>query len=289
MEPVKVGTVHVQNDPKCPFCPGKENNTQHYVTYGGIKNSSKKLEKLIESPEKLGSSIENDARPKDGNFGKDKQKNQNLIDDDKKKLKYVKGGDRYWSFQAHHAISGNQCLAGHNIEKFIKKGEKLIYDTGYSINNPANGVWLPSAPKGKRFDPNDPQKKLWGDKSEKQKFESAKKAMDKFKAQFHLADHDVPADVDGLDPKIHSNYVEYVKGLLSDIHSVLLDWENACQKKEKNKHRGNVRIHDALDRVSLHIIKKVQGTPKFWTIFISKRARDYTRKTLKPSVRLDFE
>ena len=289
-EPVFVGAFHADDDPECPFCPGKEKNTKHYVTYAGDANSSSKLAKMIETPSKLGTKVEADARPKDGKTGKDDQPNQNLIDDKQKKLREVKAGDRYWTFQAHHAISGNQCLAGHAVEKYIKAGAKIIYDTGYSVNNADNGVWLPSAPKSKRFDPSDPSKALWGGKTENQKFSSAKNAMDKFNAQFHLSDHDVPADVDGLDPAIHSNYVQYVKGVLTDLATTLSDWEIACPKKQSNgKHRGNPKIHSALDCWSRVVIGKLKGSPLNWTIFISAHARDYTRKLRKPSVKLDFE
>ena len=289
MEPVLVGMLHAAPDPECPFCPGKK-NTKHYTTFAGADNSSSKLAKLIETPSKLGTSVEADARPKDGKMGKDDQPNQALADDPQKKLLAVSNGDRYWSFQAHHAISGNQCLGGHAVEKYIKAGAKVVYDTGYSVNNPENGVWLPSAPKGKRYDPSDPGKALWGSKTEKQKFASAKNAMDKFNAQFHLADHDIPADVDGLDPAVHSNYVQYVKGLLTDLAATLGKWEIACPNKEANgKHRGNPRIHSALDCWSRVVIGKLKGSPLIWTIFISAHARDYTRKMRKPSVKLDFE
>lgn len=50
--------------------------------------------------------------------------------------------------------------------------------------------------KGKRYDPSDPGKQLWGAKTDAQNFASAKNAMDTFKAQFHLSAHDIPADVD---------------------------------------------------------------------------------------------
>lgn len=290
-EPVMVGIAHADPDPECPFCPGKDKNTKSYKTFPGSANSSSKLAKLVDEPSKFGTSTEASARPKDGKVGKDDQQNQDFVNDTSKTKKAVRGKDRYWTFQAHHAISGNQCLGGHDVEKFIqKKGGKIIYDTGYSVNNPANGVWLPSAPKGKRYDPADPTKALWGDKTAKQKYVSATNAMDKFQAQFHLADHDIPADVDGLDPLTHSNYVTFVKARLSKIVSTLDKWKDACPKKQPDgKHRGNARLHSALDTLSSELIGMLKGPPAGWRIFISAHARDYTRKTLKPSVKLGHE
>lgn len=272
-EQINMGASH--NPDKCPFCPKKKND-EHYKTYGGADNDGGKLGDLVNEPKKFGTSKEADARPKDGKEGKDCRQNQSLSESES--LNQVKSDDLKWTFQAHHAISGNQCLKGDPVEKFIKEGDKVKYDTGYSVNNPQNGVWLPSSPVATKW-PDDPARK----------FALATEAMEKFKRQFHLGHHNIAVDVDGLDPKTDRKYVDYVKGKLKDLHTVLSAWEVCPEKDKEKKHIGNPRIHVALDHLSDHIIKILKGTPRKWNIFISRHARDYTIKARNPSAKLDFE
>lgn len=277
LEPFKMTGPH-QPEEKCPFCP-KKANEEHYITYEGAKNDGVKLGNLVNEPKKFGTSTEADARPKDGKTGKDGRQNQTFIDTNEEQLKQVKGADLEWKFQAHHAISGNQCLKPSPVEQFIKTSDKVKYDTGYSVNNPQNGVWLPSFPEDGI---------AWPDKPAG-KFAMAKQAMDKFKRQFHLGHHNIAADVDGLDAETDYNYVDYVKGHLKDLHTILCAWEICPEKDAEKKHLGNPQIHSALDHLSDHIIKKLRGQPSQWTFFVSRHARDYTIKTRNPSVKLDFE
>jgi hypothetical protein len=275
LESFAMGTAHKTKDPKCPFCP-KETNQEHYTTYPGVKNDPGKLGDVVDAPSKFGTSIESDARPKDGAAGKDDLQNQDLEDTETKAE--VQKEDDDWTFQCHHAISGNQCLKNDPVEKFIVAGDKLKYDTGYSINNPQNGVWLPSRPKNAAW-PSDPAKK----------YELAKAAMKTFKRQFHLGHHNIPTDVDGIDEDTDENYVDYIKGQLEDINTILTKWEVCPEKDEEKKHRGNPRIHMMFDVVSGHIIEKLKGAPRKWDIWVSRHARDYTIKTRTPKVKLDFE
>lgn len=281
LEPFTMGIVHSPDDPKCPFCP-KKTNDEHYTTYGGADNKGTTLGKLIDEPGKFGKGVEADARPKNGAVGKDGRRNQAFIDNSGESLSDVKGSDTEWTFQAHHAICGNQCLKGDAVEDFIKASGKIRYDTGYSVNNPQNGVWLPSSPDSGVAWP--------GKDKPAKRFALARQAMDKFKRQFHLGHHDIAVDVDGLDPKTDEKYVDYVKKNLKALHSVLLVWEAHCPETDGGtKHLGNPRIHAALDHVSEHIIKKLKGTPDHWTTFISRHARDYTIKVRNPNSKLDFE
>lgn len=278
LEGFKMSNIHTSDN--CPFCPANKNE-EHYTTYGGSKNNSINLAKFIEAPNKFATSIESDARPKNGETGKDGRPNQTFKDNEQEKLKTIlKDKGRKCKWQAHHAISGNQCLKGHDVEKFIIAGDKLKYDTGYSVNNPQNGVWLPSGFNMVKW-PSDPA----------EKFKLAKSAMNEFQRQFHLGHHDITVDVDGLDPKTHKTYVDYVKSHLKALNIILSKWSTNCPEEDKKekKHLGNTRIHAALDHISDHIIKKLKGQPGQWEFFISRHARDYTIKTIKPNVKLDFE
>jgi hypothetical protein len=276
LEAFAMGTAHTTNDPKCPFCPKKKND-QHYTTHGGAENDGGTLGSLVDDPKKFGTSIEGDARPKDGKQGKDGRPNQAFAETEP--LKGVKGKDKDWKFQCHHAISGNQCLKGDPVETFIKEGDQVKFDTGYSVNNPQNGIWLPSYPEDENW-PSDAAKK----------FDLAKVAMKKFTRQFHLGHHNISVDVDGIDTKTDEKYTDYVKGQLKDLHVVISKWEAHCPEEDaEKKHLGNARIHMMLDHVSDHIAKKLKGSPGKWTIFVSRHARDFTIKTRKPATKLDFE
>lgn len=223
-----------------PFCPAKKNK-EHYTTYGGAKNNSINLAKFIEAPNKFATSIESDARPKNGETGKDGRPNQTFTDNEQEKLNTIlKTKSRKCKWQAHHAFSGDQCLKGHDVEKFIIAGDKLKYDTGYSVNNPQNGVWLPSGFNMIKW-PSDPA----------EKYKLSKSAMDEFQRQFHLGHHDITVDVDGLDPAVHEKYVNFVKRHLSNLHTILLTWLTGCPEEDKKekKHLGNPMIHAALDHI----------------------------------------
>lgn len=287
LEPVLVGAVHAPGDPNCPFCPAGKQSDDHHETFGGDRNSSKKLGQLIDCPEKFGVSIEANARPKDGaKSTKDGRQNQKFTAAGNKQLSAIRAGDRYWTFQPHHAISGNQALKGDPIEDYLYGKKQVVHDTGYSVNNPQNGVWLPSMPLRSKPDPDDPNSKRWSQKSPLQKFSSARKAMDKFRAQFHLSDHDIPVDADGLDPEDAQNYVAYVKAELKSLKGVLDKWFDAClQKDQKSKKPyGNSLTHYALDHTSASLIKMVKGQPGKWTIFVSRHARNYTRMAIDPTL-----
>ena len=276
LEPVMMGVPHTPG--KCPFCP-KEDNTQHYRTYKGEDNDGGRLGNHVDEPTKFGTSSEANARPKDGGTGKDGRQNQSFIDTSDETLAKVKGSDKDWKFQCHHAISGNQCLKGHPVEKFIAAGDKVKYDTGYSVNNPQQGIWMPSFPSGDNW-PTDPAAK----------FELAKEAMAKFGRQFHLGHHNIKLDADKIDLLTDKMYVEYVKDQLKQLNIVLLDWDANCpEKTDDGRHIGNTRIHSHLDHISSNIIKKLAGAPNKWTTFVSRHARDYAMKTRRPDVKLAFE
>jgi hypothetical protein len=276
LESFMMGEVH-SGEPKCPFCPAKKNE-EHYRTYKGVDNDGGKLGDLVNESKKFATSIEADARPKNGDRGKDGRPNQSLIDK-AEPLKNVKGADLDWKFQAHHAIPGNQCLANDPVEKFITASDIVKYDTGYSVNNPENGIWLPSFPEDEN----------WPDRPA-EKFAMAKIAMNKFQRQFHLGHHHIKTvDVDGIDTATDARYTDYVKGLLKDLHGVLFKWLVCPEEDEEKKHLGNPRIHDALDTISSHIIDKLKGKPDRWRFWVSRHARDYTIKTRTPNVKLDFE
>jgi len=270
LEPFEMGLVHVADE--CPLCP-KSDNTQHYVTYSGEDNSGSKLAKNINNPEGFGVSVEADARPKDGKTGKDDRLNQFFVEvEDEDKEDGLKGKDKGWKFQAHHAISGNQCLAGHPVERYILGKKDVRFDTGYSVNNPQNGVWLPSGHK----------RRAWpGVANYEKSLEIAMEGMEQCGRQFHVGGHDIAVDANGLDPKCAQNYIDFVQSYLTELHGILIEWSAHCPNAKKEKPIGNTIIHNALDAVSGHIIGMLTSSPRRWTSFVSRYSRDYLRELRK--------
>lgn len=164
---------------KCPFCTSEKNVT--YKTYPGAENNSDILEKIMTNPARL-LEMQPECRPK-SSATKDEGQNrdENEYYDDASKARY--------STQAHHIISGNQIMGGEPIETFIKKGDLIKADTGYSINNHDNGIWLPSKPydrpwPGAATDPD------WAER-----LSIARRPMEKGMGQWHLGPHNIAAPV----------------------------------------------------------------------------------------------
>ena len=135
--------MHPPGDESCPFCPGEKE--KEWTTYQGEKNKSGVLREAMNDPTRCNYAQQSGARPKDGKDGR-----QNA-DSPKHSPQPIFSHSSYgeYSNQAHHSISGNEIMKGHPIEKIIKKegGSDFLGDTGYTINNCANGVYLPAYPK----------------------------------------------------------------------------------------------------------------------------------------------
>lgn len=178
-----------------------------------------------------------------------------------------------YSFEAHHAISGNQALKGHVIEQWIwvQRG-KIEKDTGYSVNNPDNGTWQPSIPE-QYMDG------TWGPLSPAKKQAIAKLAMDAGLGQFHKGPHNIldPNDPDG---EYHKTYDKELKRLLNGLNGLIHDWSRecfVCKPKGKGKLQPNWKVNEMLDRLSQAIIRDLNAKPCEWYYFISKIALEYHR------------
>jgi A nuclease family of the HNH/ENDO VII superfamily with conserved AHH len=255
--PPRSGT-HPPNDPNCPFCP--EETPASWTTHGGAANDSKRLAKIIDDPTKL-ASLQPGVRPKDG--GPNRQSTDRTIQPEA--IQYRQ--DHWATFQAHHLVSGNQALKGSPMERWILAGEKIAADTGYSVNNAANGAWLPSLPKAKR--------KGWGSRSDEEKFREAVEVMKDLGAQFHLGPHNPEVEDMDNDDRHHDPYDVWLKNSLQAMGDCVAEWAKhceCCQRSPSEKPRPSVRVNEALDRLSSRAYFKVNGSPQTWSVFISKYA-----------------
>jgi hypothetical protein len=296
---------------KCPFCCEKQPK-KPYKTYPGKENNGGILGRLLANPGKL--TVEQvGARPKDGDPEKGNQSDVEPAPDPdttypiwidcKGKGDEGDGKNTFgiYSSEAHHLISGKQALRWHKFEgwicKELEKGEEagdrkeiLEEDTGYSVNNAANGFWCPSIPKGfRKIDKGYKFKRSWGsldDSAEGQAIrrDAAFRAMRGVKIQFHCGPH----DIDGADG--YKKYNEYLIDRLNKLFDEMEGFSKTCpvcgkNKKKEAKYTPTVRANKLLDRLSFHMKCRITGEPKDWVIFISRLAKDLyeeEKKSIKP-------
>lgn len=266
MESLENIAKHKESNEDCPFCPGKEE--EDFKTYPGASNNSKKLAKIMDAPSRL-TQQQGGCRPKDGTDNRQspaerKPKPTPIFND-------AIYGD--YSCEAHHAISGKQAMKNHKIEKWILKAKGLVEkDTGYSINNSDNGVWLPSIPEEHKGG-------KWGLLGPEKKYEIATKPMAQNKGQFHKGPHDI---TDPEDPygKYHPSYKKELIDKLDTLYDRIQAWSSNCFLCEDvDPNEGPFlppyKVNQMLDTLSGSVIKDLVASPKSWRYFISKIAMLY--------------
>lgn len=248
---------HDWDTPECPFCPGDKEET--YTTYPGEKCDGAKLRDWLVDAKPP--SAESSCRPKDGQGNRQPQPDPIPMPND--------GLAQEFTFEAHHAIPGKQCMKGRTIEKWLlKTSGKINADTGYSINNIANGIWLPAIPK------EIVENGRWRSLTMTEKVEVTKAAMDRW-GQVHKGHHNIVAQDD------ERNYVVWVRGKLDDINDRMEGWSSKCRLCTKDgESKGPpfdppYRLNQFLDDCSTAIMAQLRGHHGTWQYFISKVALEY--------------
>lgn len=265
-EPVGAALGHKTPNAKCPFCPPKARKS--YTSFPGDDNNSTKLATIMESPGAL-LSEQSGARPQT------RAKEETwVIEQSKPRARKQK--KKWYTFQAHHLISGKQAMKGNPIEKWIVKSGKLKADTGYSINNTYNGFWAPSVPIKYQGQWAANKGKLTN--TERQ--DLAEEVMDDATAQIHIGPHNIKDPDDPRGHK-HNSYDKYLKKKLKDLAERIDLWAATClceAKKNEKPRYGTHRVHDAIDAVSDHMQGKIDCGVKSWDIYLSKYALAYHKK-----------
>lgn len=258
IERVSVHLGDSDNEEECPFCPGVD--TKHdWKTIEGAKNDSGTLRKAMVDPSRCSYSQQKGAKPKDGNFP-----NQNK---DSAKLnpspiyRHSVYGD--YGNQAHHCISGNEIMSGHAIESIlVNEGGEFLGQTGYNINNAANGVYLPSYPENYSG-------------TDDEKYEIVKHAMEARKGQVHIGGHS------GHDNAAGQDYPLAIGEELTALKIRILYKKEECpfcvesDGSPKKPFIPPYKVNYWLDKLSSRIKRKLTGDPYKWPYFISKYAKRY--------------
>jgi len=287
--------LHTEDNPDCPFCPGKEEKDE-YTTWRGSDNKASKLRSNMKNPSNL-CKIQSKARPKDSTDSARPvyRKPESAI--------YTHSDYGDYSDQAHHAISGNQILNGHDIEKLTCEDLGTIEkDTGYSVNNCANGICLPAYPNA-FIKGNGDLKGKWGEYNPDEKIKIMEFPMADKKGQVHIGGHDIKpseklctllesneenddADDSTTDIPHHANYPEMAKKLLQKLFDLSeKNYSKSCGFCKENTDKGKklpppYRINKKLDDISEILIGYITGDPAEWQYFISTYAQDYTEKLI---------
>jgi hypothetical protein len=270
--------LHVPTNEQCPFCPGKKEGP--WTTHPGSTNDSKILRTIMNRPAAL-TEQQSGARPKDGQDGRQSEDERRPTYTTKRDgviYNHTIHGD--YGDQAHHAISGKQILEDEPIEKLIdKKHGKIEEDTGYSVNNAANGICLPSYPKSyaKRG-----AALQWAAEDADLKFQIATLPMHAGKGQVHIGEHDIPGDPN--DEKVaeihHTSYPKTARDFLEELYLATVHrWAPECPwcttgPSVKDPLPAPYRLNQRLDGVSKKLISHIAGAPSSWHYFIS----DYAMK-----------
>lgn len=245
----------------CPFCPS---TTESFTSFPGDDNDSGKLGEIMADPALL-TARQSGCRPKDGQPRR--QSRERKVPKPDPIYSHPTHGD--YSSEAHHVIPGKQSMSPSRIEQWIcsSKG-KIKADTGYSINNAANGAWLPSIPE--RF-----RNGSWGKKDFSDKVAIAAFAMKK-KGQFHKGHHNI-GDPDDPAGTTHKRYSKQIRAELNDLSDLIADWSAACFEAESGPpFQPNWKVHNMLDRLSAGIRTNIASTnPKQWRYYISKVALQF--------------
>jgi len=257
-----------ENKEECPFCPGDKKG---YKTYAGVENCSKLLKRIMKNPEKL-LDLQPGCEPKQGDakpqplHNKKPNKREAFCDD---------GSYGYYSYQAHHLISGNQIMKGHEIEDWIRKSpaNEIEEDTGYSINNSDNGLWLPSMP---RCFYSKKRPRNWIDLSDDEKLEIAEKPMLAGEGQFHLGSHNI-VDQDDIEEKHSRSYVKVGKKELKKICDYVLLWKQSCYLCNTGQNNGPpykppYKVNKYLDHASQELERGLLRPIAQWDFFVSDLA-----------------
>jgi len=285
---------HSTPNEDCPFCPPPDD--KKFTTYAGAEKSESRLKSIMADPSKL-ASLESNARPKLGEA--DQQNASSARNYPSSPLVHPEARFGVYSYEAHHLIPGTekvapgstkQVMSGHAIEKWIKAGDNIDRDSGYSINNSDNGVWLPSAPIANKKNPGNPTPALpWSSEvktvkrvaqglptvTSDEKHEIANFAMLRGAGQFHYGQHKV-LNEEGT----HYTYSKEVVSRLDQLEKGIAAWAPVCfcEKKEpKPPFKPTWQINQKMDGVSRWIeIDIKQMPPANWEFWISTLAKELT-------------
>jgi hypothetical protein len=264
---------HPRSNKNCPFCPDENPS---YTTIPGERNDSTALGKNMNT-----CLVERGTRPKNPPPA---ARTTQLLRPNPIGSHPTLGP---YSCEPHHLISGNQALAQngqHGFQDWIVKSGKIEADTGYSVNNFDNGIWMPSVPTATMS--------VAGAWEALDRRACADWIMERTERQFHKGGHNIPETkiVNGRevlkrgkpivlpdDKRLHQAYDKFLITTLKMMSGRMAAWQAVCGQCQNRTSAGRKsqpsgRVNDALDRLSRAAERRITGPRKGWTHFISRLA-----------------
>ena len=178
---------------------------------------------------------------------------------------------------AHHLISAMQCYA--KLRRLVRMASMV----GYDINNPNNGISLPTVANNITYSLDGAAPRKYGKFSEPEKRRIAFSVMRQSAAQWHVGHHAVKVDIpqdwaDETEDCFLGHEVSYDESVIKELLTLLAKWVDKgwCEKEED--HSDDIK--KSMDNLSGRIKSKLDcfgtASPRSSTpFFVSAMAHDY--------------
>ena len=186
------------------------------------------------------------------------------------------GGPGKYTTARHHLICAIQCFAQ------VKRLARMATSIGYDINDPPNGLGLPTIKNKYRAYPSDPLRK-YSELEDGDKQRVANAMMDATGAQWHVGHHAVEITLpdewdedEGGDDAEYGHPSSYDATVVSRLIEIMDNWASDDQCKDDDDKSG---LKDDLNDLSKKIKDKLQAFKaapwKSKPYFVSERAFTY--------------
>ncbi len=189
----------------------------------------------------------------------------------------VSKGDFSYTTARHHLISAKQCYA--KLKRCVRMGSMAEYD----INNPPNGIALPTVANNLRYTVGSAINKKYGQLSASEKKKVSFSIMKTEKAQWHVGHHAVTveicenwADEEEDTPWRRGHLASYDSEVVAQLLKILSKYDTLepCDDTKPNKYKSD------MDALSTKIKKKLEkfktNDPSASTpYFVSRLAYDF--------------
>jgi len=192
----------------------------------------------------------------------------------------VVGGTPYTTAR-HHLISAKQCYAR------VKRLVRMASSIGYDINDPPNGISLPTVANNIRYTVGTTVEQKYGKLDADKKKTVAFSVMDASKAQWHVGHHAVEVEIlEGWSDEEQNtkwsrgHYVQYDRAVILLLMELTDKWakEEPCETDDKQK--GLKTDLDAKSKFIKDHLDEFKGPePRLSSpYFVSQLAADYAKE-----------
>lgn len=183
----------------------------------------------------------------------------------------------------HHLISAIQCYA--KVRRLVRMATMV----GYDINDPPNGIALPTVANNIRYSLRGGAKMKFGAFGPAEKKEIAFEVMAQAKAQWHVGHHgfeiDIPQDWgDELDDDYVGHTISYDTTVIEELLAILDAWVAAkwCEEEEDKSDKIKKEMDQLSDRIRAKLDMFATEMPaSSLPFFVSRQAFDYANEGMK--------